>query len=106
METSFKMAAKRFTLERKTVRTSFLELHTSYAGRQTKCKSDQYWLRYRRMKKPFLAIWFPLVYFQSKIIIYMQKYIEIDAVCDVISEKSARVLDWHPTFFSSLTHQY
>src|SRR6267154_1188648 len=43
------MAAKRLTLERKTIRTKFKDLHESYAESQTKYKSDQWKLRYRKM---------------------------------------------------------
>src|SRR6267154_1741882 len=47
-QTFFKMAAKRLTLARKTIRTLLKGLHVSYTEIQTKCKSDQYKLRYRR----------------------------------------------------------
>src|SRR6267154_1956430 len=47
-QTFFKMAAKRLTLERKTIRILLKGLHASYTEIQTKCKSDQYKLRYRR----------------------------------------------------------
>src|SRR6267154_66611 len=47
-QTFFKMAAKRLTLERKTIRTLLKGLHISYSEIQTKYKSDHYKLRYRR----------------------------------------------------------
>src|SRR6267154_292103 len=47
-QTFFKMAAKRLTLERKTIRTLLKGLHVSYTEIKTKYKSDQYKLRYRR----------------------------------------------------------
>src|SRR6267154_253643 len=46
-ETFFKMAAKRLTLEGKSIRTIFKGLEVSYTESQTKCKSDQYKRRYR-----------------------------------------------------------
>src|SRR6267154_2450173 len=44
----FKMAAKRLTLERKTIRILLKGLHVSYTEIQTKYKSDHCKLRYRR----------------------------------------------------------
>src|SRR6267154_2574936 len=42
------MAAKRLTLERKTIRTLLKGHHVSYTEVQTKYKSDHYKLRYHR----------------------------------------------------------
>src|SRR3989442_15826373 len=47
------MAAKRLTLERKTIRTNFKDIYVSCTTSQTKCKSDQYKPRYRQIKLYF-----------------------------------------------------
>src|SRR6267154_679608 len=45
----FQDAAKRLTLERKAIRILFKDRHACYAKIQTKCKSNHYKLRYRRV---------------------------------------------------------